>query len=85
MTSRFEALKKFLLESWDPLGLVGCDGAKNHYDPYAIRVFEMVREGADETLVAGYFNSILSSELGLKGDIGRDRNVAAYAIELCKF
>ena len=69
MPFELDALKKLLLDEWDPVGLSGRDGADSHYDPYAIRVFEMFQNGADEAAIARYLSSpVVTSELGLWGN-----------------
>ena len=73
-----------LLREWDPLGLAGCDGANNHYDVYAMRVFEMFQDGENEAAIARYLYSVVTSELGLKGNINRDQTIATRAVFLCK-
>jgi alpha-mannosidase len=52
MRSELEAIERLLLHEWDPIGLSDCDGAENHCDGYALRVFEMLKEGADAIAIA---------------------------------
>jgi hypothetical protein len=84
MASELEALKTLLLREWDPLGLGGCDGADNHYDPYAVRIFEMLTQGTDAAALANYLNSVVASEMSLMADHDCDLRIAAKAVAIHK-
>ena len=84
MPSKLEALKSLLLLEWDPLGLSDCEGADNHYDPYAVRVLEMLTAGADAAAIAGYLNSVVASEMSLTTNLECDRAIAAKAVAVHK-
>jgi hypothetical protein len=84
MSSELDALKTLLLHEWDPLGLAGCDGAQNHYDPYAIDVFDMLRDGKDESAIAIFLKSVVASQLGLADDAELDQAIAARAVAIGK-
>jgi hypothetical protein len=82
MSSELEALKSLLLREWDPLGLSGCDGADNHYEPHAVRVLEMLTEGADAAALASYLNSVVTTELSVTGNVACDRATAVKAVAI---
>jgi hypothetical protein len=82
MPSTLDALKQLLLREWDPLGLAGRDGSEGHYDPYAVRVFEMLGSGADARVIAAYFNSIVASEFSLTSNPEREGQIAAKAVAI---
>jgi hypothetical protein len=82
MPSKLEALKSLLLREWDPLGLSGCDGADNHYDPYTVRVLEMLTDGTDAAAIASYLNSVVTTEFSVTGNVACDRAIAAKAVAI---
>ena len=84
MRSKLEALKSLLLREWDPLGLSNCDGAEGHYDPYAVRILEMLTEGADAVVVASYLNSVVTFEMSLTANLECDRAIATNAVAIRK-
>jgi hypothetical protein len=77
MQSELEAIKRLLLREWDPIGLSNCDGAESHYDTYALRVFEMLKERADADAVASYLTRVVTTELLLTACPECDRAIAA--------
>lgn len=84
MPSELEVLKSLLLREWDPLGLSNCEGAESHYDPYAVRVLEMLTGGADAVVVASYLNSVVRSEMSLTANLECDRAIATRAVAIHK-
>ena len=82
MSSELEAIKRLLLREWDPIGLSDCDGAERHYDNYALRVFEMLKEGVDATAIASYLTRVVTTELLLTASPECDRAIATKIIAI---
>ena len=82
MPSELEAIKRLLLREWDPIGLSDCDGAESHYDAYALRVSEMLEEGADAVAIASYLTRVVTTELLLTANPECDRAIAAKVVAI---
>jgi hypothetical protein len=84
MPSELEAIKRLLLREWDPIGLSDCDGAESHYDAYALRVFEMLNEGADAISIASYLTRVVTTELMITANPNWDRVIAAKVFAIMR-
>jgi hypothetical protein len=82
MPSELAAIKRLLLHEWDPIGLSNCDGAESHYDAYALRVFEMLKERADPIAIASYLTRVVTTELLMTANPEWDRAIAAKVVAI---
>jgi hypothetical protein len=84
MPSELEAIKRLLLREWDPIGLSDCDGAESHYDSYALRLSEILKEGADVMAIANYLTQVVATELFLTACPECDRAIAAKVVAIMR-
>jgi hypothetical protein len=82
MQPGLDLIKTLLLHEWDPIGVFGCEGAEDEYDRYALRVFEMLRKGADADAIARYLTYVVTSAMLLRGNPEEDRLIAAKAVAI---
>ena len=82
MPSELAAIKRLLLHEWDPIGLSNCDGAESHYDAYALRVFEMLKERADTIAIASYLTRVVTTDLLMMANPECDRAIAAKIVAI---
>ena len=82
MPSELAAIKRLLLHEWDPIGLSNCDGAESHYDAYALRVFEMLKERADRIAIASYLTRVVTTDLLMMANPECDRAIAAKIVAI---
>jgi hypothetical protein len=80
MLPELEAIKSLLLHEWDPIGVSDCEGAEDEYDRYALQVFTMLASGADTAAIGDYLNWVVTSQMSLRGNPERDREIAAKAV-----
>ena len=77
-----EVINQLLLCEWDPIGVVGAGGPIDEYDSYALRVFAMLREGANAETIARYLDWVESENMKLSLHAERNRVIARRAIEI---
>jgi hypothetical protein len=79
MIAKLEALKRLLLEEWDPIGVAEAEGARDEYDNYAFNLFVMLSRGAAVEEIATYLDWVESEYMSLPLNADRNRAVAERA------
>lgn len=69
----FKAIHDVLIEEWDPIGVNDVAEAQDEYDDYIPGVYRLIKEGADDSIVAGHLENIEPLWMGLQPH--RDRNI----------
>jgi hypothetical protein len=76
------AIRRILMEDWDPIGVRDWPDAVTEYDTYVGGVGEMLHEGASAAEVEAYLNDMREEAIGLgPSSSGRERDVAARLVE----
>ena len=70
------ALRRVLLEEWDPLFIGDVPEAHDEYDSYVGEVGRMLREGATQSDIESYLSRVRTEFIGLPPDLSRDRRAA---------
>ena len=66
---------------WDPCFAAGSPGARDEYYPYLPQVFELLENGANESVIADYLIGVERERMDLWPNRKRARKVAALLIE----
>jgi len=76
MEPELEAIKRLLLDEWDPIGVSGIPEAIDEYDNYAMRVFVMLNSGVDSAAIARFLGEVVTSWMQLPGNSSLDQQIA---------
>ena len=72
-----QTVRTILLNDWDPIGVAGIHQAADEYDRYVGPIARMIAAGSSIPELAKHLVEIEVGAMGLKGDQGRARIVAA--------
>lgn len=75
-------ISKILWEDWDPIGINVIANAKDEYDSYAPKIYQMISRGDDYELVADYLTYVDTELIGNKPNMTRDIRVAKKLIDV---
>ena len=78
--ARFKAVRKILLERWDPIGIVGIGGPHDEYDSYIWVIVRMASEGATPDALSAHLLGIERNAMGLPGNEPRGRTAAGLVL-----
>lgn len=82
MIPELDAIKRLLLNEWDPIGVAGISEAVDEYDSYAMRVFTMLASGATAETIAEYLGWVVTERMELRGNAPHDRQAADKAVAI---
>lgn len=77
-----EIIRKILWEDWDPIGINVLSIAKDEYDNYAPKIYQMISKGDDAKVVANYLTYVDTELIGNRPSIKRDLRVANKLIKV---
>ncbi len=60
-----DAVRKILIEEWDPLGVNEIPEAQDEYDHYVGGVRRLLEAGADKTKLVGHFRHLEEIDMGI--------------------
>jgi hypothetical protein len=69
--ARFPAIRRVLLDEWDPAGVREQPEAQHEYDDYALALYGLLARGATDDDLAEYLGQAATCWMGL-GSIHRD-------------
>lgn len=79
----FSAVRKVLLEEWDPIGVAHHPECSNEYDRYVRTICRFLAEGVDEFKLTAYLSQVRTVSMGLSlASDGREKLVARRLLEL---
>jgi hypothetical protein len=61
---------------WDPIGVSYAPEARDEYHSYLPHVFNLLKQGANESKIADYLGEITSGRMGLGLNRARDLEIA---------
>ncbi|KKB10637.1 hypothetical protein VE25_16995 [Devosia geojensis] len=79
---KLDAVRKMLLQDWDPIGVRDEPAAQDEYDAYLPAVLHLLQVRAPVDEVARCLTDITTLEMGLSDVEERDRAVAARLLAL---
>ncbi len=79
--NRLKLIKRILWEDWDPIGINVIAIAKDEYDSYAPRIYQMISKGDDAKLVAEYLIYVDTELIGNEQNTISDTKVAKRLIK----
>lgn len=71
------AIKRILLEDWDPIGISSLPDAQNEYDGYVAEVYRLLSRGATRSELIDYLWWVETEHMGLIADRQRTEKVAS--------
>jgi hypothetical protein len=79
----FSAVRKVLLEEWDPIGVAHYPKCSNEYDRYVRTICRFLVEGVDGFKLTAYLSQVRTVSMGLSlAYDGREKLVARRLLEL---
>jgi hypothetical protein len=63
--ARFPAIRRVLLEEWDPIGVRDEPGAQDEYDGYALALYGLLARGATDDDLAQYLAEVATFWMAL--------------------
>lgn len=79
---KLDAIRKVLLEQWDPLGVRDEVMARDEYDSYLQKIIALLSKHASLEEIERYLGDIVSLDMGLVDVASRDRAAAISLIKL---
>ena len=76
------AIKRLLLEEWDPIGVKNFPEAQNEYDSYVEGICNLLKNGASTDDIFKYLDWIELDRMGLDRNELRTREIAARLSKL---
>ena len=76
----YQRVDEVLHYAWDPIGVSWEPNARDEYQGYLPHVFSLLKHSADEETLTKYLASVTTEQMGLRGNIERDRRIAALVI-----
>jgi len=76
-----QAIKKVLLEEWDPIGVGDIPEAQDEYDSYVPEIYKMLVSGKPKYDIFEYLWWLETEHMGLTGD---QQRTEIFAEQLCK-
>jgi hypothetical protein len=76
------AIRKILLESWDPIGVNADDWPADEYDSYIPKAKALIRSGASEQIMMEYLDWIATERMGFTSQPERGRPAARLLLAL---
>lgn len=77
-----KGVRALLLREWDPVGVGSEKKAADEYDTYVPQISGMILRGDTAATLARYLLQVERVQMGLPGNEGRARSVAAALISL---
>lgn len=75
-SSKFQAVRRLLLEEWDPVGVRDIAAAQDEYDQYVPAIVALLERHASEDEIARRLGDVATLEMGLSEVLERDLAVA---------
>lgn len=66
---------------WDPIGVAPNPVTRDEYEGYLPKVFSMLQEGADASLIAAYLDNVAMESMGLNGNAEQSKRVAELLLD----
>lgn len=82
MIQKLEDIKRLLWEQWDPIGVLGLDGADGEYDGYALEIWTRLKRGVSARELAEYLTWAELEHMALDELSGRAEDIASKAIAI---
>ncbi|WP_175820729.1 hypothetical protein [Burkholderia sp. BCC0419] len=77
----YRRVDEVLYYVWDPIGVATCPAARNEYHGYLPKVFAMLQEGMDASLIAAYLDNVTTESMGLDSNPGHSKRVAELLLD----
>ena len=77
-----EAIKRVLLEEWDPIGVKGIPEANDEYDAYVPTIYKMLISRQSRTEIFDYLWWLATQHMGLTGDRQATEKFADRLLEI---
>jgi hypothetical protein len=78
----YRRVEEVLHYMWDPIGVAGVPQARDEYESYAPKVFQLVRDTADGKDVASYLSWVSTDRMGLEPNPDSDSEVVEVLLAL---
>jgi hypothetical protein len=71
-----QAIRKALLQEWDPIGVAEIPGAQDEYDGYVASIYKLLIQRSPVTKIFEYLWWLETEHMGLTGDRQRTQRFA---------
>jgi hypothetical protein len=78
--ARFPAIRRVLLEEWDPIGVRGEPAAQSEYDGYALALYGLLARGATDDDLAEYLAEMTMFWMDLGADTRDSLGTVIHAL-----
>lgn len=75
-------IKNILMNFWDPIGIIGIDGADDEYDLYINEIKKKLESGIKEKDITKFLSLIEKERMGLSPNYKKNQYVALKLIQL---
>lgn len=79
---KLQAIRKLLLEQWDPIGVQDYSAAHDEYDQYLPAILSLLESNATMMEIARHLGSIATNDMGLADMPERDLAAARNLLQL---
>jgi hypothetical protein len=77
-----EAIRRAMLEQWDPIGVINIAEARDEYDDYVFDLYKRLVDGGSKSEVFDYLWSLETQHMGLSGNRDVTDSFSGYLIDL---
>jgi hypothetical protein len=81
-SGRIHAIRRVLLDIWDPIGIRDEPNAQDEYDMYIGAISELLRRGASDGEIAKYLHHVAHDRMGFDNAQIRDMDETVRALKL---
>ena len=78
----YEAIDEILWRDWDPIGINDNDIIRDEYQSYALLIYRLKMQGADEVKIAKYLFELAWENMGMQSDMEHCKIVAHKIFEI---
>lgn len=75
-TKSFKAVRKILMDGWDPIGVSGAIVANDEYDTYVNKILSIPKDELSNETLANYLITVRQELMGLTANDEKDKKIA---------
>jgi len=77
----YKRVDEVLYYVWDPIGVANNPAARDEYQGYLTKVFTMLQEGKNASLIAAYLDDVVTDSMGVEANPEHSERVAVLLLD----